>query len=556
MAASAGIILPGQTAAATTVPASGTINVFSNSAAVNAPYYLDSLGVAHPIGSGASGVIDVTQPGPYVASTVTTGNSGATNNTNLTAIMTAAPSGSVLYFPGGFYTFNSNIAVPAKVFTFQGAVAGINGSLTGFVWGSNVAGDLITLTSANYYSNFRDILFSCSVSQSAGSVVNTNGNANTNFYRCVFSGLSSSSTLFNCINYNGTQGGNSSVVDSCQFFNFTGTGIIGGCNTESFVIDKCVINGGITVSTGAAAGINITIGGAIQIDNTDVIGCTNNLLINPTVGNVVASVFCCNTYFDNAFGSCIKISGAGATVRSYFVGCSFTTAASAAGSSAVEISTTVAAGAQGIDFLRCNVLNTFATTGTTNGFLITGAADYSIVNCRVAGWTNGLNLTPHTTAAATIAQIIGNIIGTSGGYGVNTVGILLNAGAATYGALEIQNNDCSGNTTALTNNLTTNIPATSARYRITDNAGINPKGTVTTPGVPVAGTTVTNTTGYRIQVVARNGATAPAAIVVNGVSTANHNATVTLGANVIALDPGGTIAFTTTTASGWTWIAN
>jgi len=175
--------------------------------------------------------------------------------------------------------------------------------------------------------------------------------------------------------------------------------------------------------------MNIQKAGAVQIDDSDFIGANNNLLINPIVATVVASVQVTNTYFDNSNGSCLKISGAGATVRSMFVNCTFTTSATTAGLSAVEVSTTVAAGAQGIDFVKCNVFNTFGTTGTTNGFLITGAADLLISDCKVAGWTNGLNLTPHTTAAASIFQIHGCIIGTSGGFGVNTVGILLNAGS-------------------------------------------------------------------------------------------------------------------------------
>ncbi len=72
----------------------------------------------------------------------------------------------------------------------------------------------------------------------------------------------------------------------------------------------------------------------------------------------------------------------------------------------------------------------------------------------------------------------------------------------------------------------------------------------------MAGATVTNTTGYRVDVFALNGATAPAAIVVNGVSVASHNKVVTTGGNSIQLDPGGTIAFTTTTVTSWVWVAN
>jgi hypothetical protein len=499
--------------------------------------------------TGLNGVIDVTQQG---TNAVLTSNTGAANNTALATIMSAAASGSVLYFPGGFYPFASNIAVPAKVFLFQGALAGVNGNLTGFEWTSNIAGDLITLTSGNYYTQFRDILFTTSLAQTAGSVVNTNGNAYINFYRCAFSGLSSSNTLFNGVNYNGSAGGEISTISDCTFTNFTGTAIIGGCNLQTFVVHGTTINGGLSSTTGAVCGINITLGGAVQINDSDVIGCQNNLLINPTSGNVVASVFAMNTYFDNAFGSCVKITGAGATVRTKFTGCSFTVAANQTGVSAFECSTTVSAGAQGLDIVNCNILNTFGAA-SCNGFNITGGADYSIQACNVAGWATGINLTPNPTAGSTIARIQNNVIGTSGGYGVNTVGILLNAGTVAYGALEIQNNDCVGSTTPLTNNLTTNIPTNASRYRITDNAGINPKGTVTTPAFPASTTVVTNTTGYRISVFFKSGATPPTVMTINGVSTVLPLAS---QITTIPLDPGGTFANTYTVAGTWTWVAN
>jgi hypothetical protein len=76
----------------------------------------------------------------------------------------------------------------------------------------------------------------------------------------------------------------------------------------------------------------------------------NSPLSNPTSGLVVAACFITNTYFDDSNGSCVKITGAGATVRCLFSSCSFTCSSTTAGLSAVEVSTSVAAGAQGIRF--------------------------------------------------------------------------------------------------------------------------------------------------------------------------------------------------------------
>src|SRR5260221_5759454 len=407
--------------------------------------------------------------------------------------------------------------MPAVALTFRGE--GFNtGGFTNLQWTTNVAGTLITLAALHWYTNFINLSFSTTVNQTAGYVIDVNGNVSINFYGCNFQG-SASATLFSCIGFTGSNGGNTTIVDTCTFSGFTGIAIDVDSNGASLVVVNSIISGqwGTTTQT-ATAGIRTQRCGALQVDNCDLIGATNNMLLTPGASQVTASVQVNNTYMDNANGSCLKITGVGATVRTKFNCCTFTTSSATAGLTAVEISTTVAAGAQGIDFINCNILNTFGTTGTTNGFLITGAADFSIVACRIAGWTNGIQLTPWTTAGATIAQILENIIGTSGGYGVNAVGILLNAGAAALGALEIMSNDLNGNTTPITNNLVANIPATASRYRIMDNAGHNPRGGVTTPAVPASGATATNTTGYRVNILIKLGTTPPTVLVVNGVT--------------------------------------
>lgn len=433
--------------------------------------------------TGLNGWIDVTQQ----TAPVLTSNSGSTNNTNLAAIMTAASSGSTIYFPGGFYPFSSVIAIPGKVFVFQGAASGLNGNQTGLNWTSNVAGDLVTLTGANYYTQFRDITFLTSVVQTAGAVINTGDNANINFYRCTFTGLSASLTLKDCINYTGTHAGEISVIDGCVFTSFTGTGIIGGSNLSTVVVNACTMNGAQV----AACGINVQIGGAFQIDNSDIIGCTNNLLINPIVSTVVASVFCTNTYFDSSQGSCIKITGAGATVRTKFSGCSFTTAATASPNNAVEVSSTYAYGSlgQGLDFVSCNVLNTFGTAGTGIGFNITGAADFSIIGCSIAAWATGISVTPASSAGMTQPLIEGNAIGPCGGYAGNTTAIVLNAGSFAYGPFQIQNNNLSGNTTPLTDSSTMNLQT--GQKSISGNIGMLTAAVAVAPAAALPLTTVT-----------------------------------------------------------------
>lgn len=415
------------------------------------------------------------------------GNTAAANITAINAILAAAPSGATVKFPKGRYDFNAAWTMPAtnKMFTFVGEGSNRAGSpataFTELRWTSDVAGTWITLPGSGngWYTEFKNLTFTSSVAQTAGYVVDANGNVGVNFRDVGFQG--SGGTLWGVINYGGGSGSNSAnstVIDNCHMSSFKDVGVRVNASGSSLVISNSVIQGLWGTSTQAAvACVSGGFVGALQINDCDLLGAVNNLLLNPVLANgeVAASVFCTNTYMDNSFGSCLKITGTGATVRCRFDTCSFTTSNAGTGFSAVEIASTFtyAAGGQGLDFVNCNILNTFATTGTTNGFLISGTADFSIGNCRVGGWTNGIQVTPFGTAGVTQLQINNNTIGPSGGYPGNTVGLLLNAGAAAYGAIIIEGNHLAGNTTPLTDNsLATG--ATITQKNISANTGQTP----------------------------------------------------------------------------------
>lgn len=497
----------------------------------------------------ASGWIDVTRQG---ANSMSTGASQAANTTAIGNIMSAAPSGSVLYFPPGWYPINP-FQIPAKVFIFQGSGAGLNGALSAFTTTTDLAADWITQTAATSYMRFRDMGFIAQHSQSAGACVNVSGNASNKLVDCEFTGLSNTQTLHDCITFGGSNGGEESVIDSCDFTNFTGTAVNCNCNLSTLVFDKCTINGGLTTTTGAACGINITLGGAVQIVNSDIIGCTNNLLINPAT-TPVASVWATNTYFDNSFGSCVKITGAGATVRCKFEECSFTVAANASPANAVEVSSTFSYGAvgMGLDFINCNVLNTFGTLGSGTGFNITGAADFRIADCNIAAWAVGIDV---TAAASSITRptIQDNTIGNAGGYGVNTIGIRLNAGV--YGSQVITGNNCLGNTTPLTDNTTVTTTASNNRI-IQNNLGINPKSVVAQPAVPATTVAVWNSTGVDCTVYIKDATPANlTAITIGGVAISSLASSAT-NAIPVRVAANQQIAMTFTTAPTWVWVGS
>ncbi len=390
-----------------------------------------------------NGWYDVTKYG------VSPTNSATMNSTALAALLAgsgsgAAPAGSTIYFPGGTYSFNALITVGDQ-FVFQGQGTNYSGGYTILVQTANVGG-LFTHTAGQWYSQYRDITFSAAIAQTSGAAVNVNNNVGTNFYRCQFQGQSATATWYDAIDYVGANSANSTIVEDCQLGGFTHYGIYLNSAGASLVAINTVIQGIYgTTSQVAAAGICTIEAGALQLDNCDILGSTNNLLLAPTSGNVVSSVFATNTYFDNASGSCIKITGAGATVRTKFSSCSFTLASTATGFAAVEVSTTYAGGAAGLDFVNCNVLNTFGTSGTSYGFnFISGAADVTLLDCRVAGWTTGIAVTP--LSGVTAIQIQSGTVGTCGGYSGNTTGINLGAGA--YASILIQGVNLVGNTGA------------------------------------------------------------------------------------------------------------
>lgn len=487
-------------------------------------------------------------------------NTGAQNITALNAILSGAPNGSTIYFPPGTYLFNAAWTMPNKMFSFLGRGSNRAGSpataFTELRWNANVGASLIVLPGSGngWYTTFRNLTFTTTVDQTVGTLVDANGNVGINFDECA---VQSAGGFFNdVLTYGGGAGsnsGNSTSINGCNVQGFKGNGVLVNAAGSSLAITDSVIQGQWgTTAQAATSCIRGKWVGALQVLGCDVLGGTNNVLLDPTAASseVCASVQFTNTYFDSSFGSSFKVAGTGATVRGKFDTCTFTTNAGGTAFSAIELAGTnvYAAGGQDLAFVNCNIYNTFGTTGATNGVLITNVADVSFTNCKVAGWATGYNITPMASNKTNV-QIIGGTVGPSGGYGANTLGFNIVAGA--YKGLQIRGVNAINNTTNLTLGAVTVNAGEGSLFAITDCPGINPKGSVTTPGVPTAGTTVTNTTGFRVLTVSKNGATAPAGIVINGVAT---TAGLINEQNFITLEPGGTIAFTTTTVGSWVWV--
>jgi hypothetical protein len=256
----------------------------------------------------------------------------------------------------------------------------------------------------------------------------------------------------------------------------------------------------------------------------------------------VPSIECVNCFFDNnTIGMRISAGGTGSTYRSKFTNCWYSSSTTAG----VQFTTTQF---DGITFVNCD----FYGNGKGIDASTVGGGHWMVANSRFAQNTTAIHV---AGSAAHFPVIEANEIGPTGAFGANTTGITVVAG--TYKGLIIANNAVINNTTNATLGAVTigGGAAEASWYQIVDNAGINPLtgAAVTTPTMASA-TLFTNTTGRRVEVFIKWGATtAPTAVSVNGVSVLSFIGAVSTVERVILM-PGGTIQFTYTVAPTWVWV--
>lgn len=443
------------------VPAIGYGAMYIDSASSGAAWK-DSAGTVH--GYSPKSVYDVTDYGLVPNSTAAAG----ANVTAINSLLGSATPGSLIYFPVGVFYFNAAWATVASGFYFKGVYGGTSIAMT-----ANVAANWINCTHASQPYSFEGLMFfSSGVTQTAGFTIEFNSTLQPLVLNCQWNGGGGIFQMYSCIDFSGSNGGNGSVVQNCNFGQFKGIGINSSGNQGSQVIANCLWNGNNADGSFALAGIQVstvgaTNGGSVLIDSCDVIKCQNNLLLTAATGTTLASVFAVNTFFDQSIGSCVKITGAGTQVRHRFSNCWMTVHGTSSSANAIEISTTGSSVHAGIEINDCWILNTPAGGGSPVGINATAVSDFVVNNCQIAGWTTGISVTPAGSAGTTKPFIQGSKIGPVGGVGGNGTGILLNAGAVTYGSFAISDNDLSGNTTApLTDN---SLVATAGQQKVVAN---------------------------------------------------------------------------------------
>lgn len=503
--------------------------------------------------TGSNGWYDVTQNGLVANST----GAAAANVTAINALLTAATAGSTIWFPPGTYYFNAawnSGSALSKAFTFMGCYGQSNIAMT-----ANIAATWITVyAGANSPSAFVGLcFFSSGVSQTAGYTIEFGNSAQPLVQSCQWSGGGSTFQMFGGIDFTGTNSGNGGMIIGCNFGQCAGICMNFSGGQGSTTVENCLINGQTAAPGNSVAGICCTTsvgvsGGSVQINNCDVIGCVNNLLLNPVTGTTLASVFVNQTFFDQSTGAGVLITGAGTVLRCRFVGCWMTLAASSSSQSGVQITTSGSSIHGGIEFQGCWILNTPAAGGSPVGFNITACSDFTIDSCQIAGWTTGVTITP-AAGSVTKPVITGCTFGTVGGVGVNTTGLVLAAG--TYGSQLIANNNFLGSTTAITDNSTVTTTANNNRI-IKSNLGFNPKSVVAQPAIPATTVAVFNSTGVDCTVYLKLVAAATA-VTVGGVATGITALTAAGVAIPIPLAANQSIAIAyASTAPTWIWVGS
>lgn len=381
------------------------------------------------------------------------GDDSTDNASAWTTLKAALTTNCVVFFPPGTYRLSSAMLIDMdKHVRFTGA-----GSQRSVLKTTSTTDDIFRIAATAWYNTFEDLGFATSVTKTAGAAIyiNSASAVGTDVRRCAFT------SMFYGIYASGAQAANESVWDSLAMSTpaTNGSQIKIDGSTINLVISNSTINSG-GGGTGTK-GVEINQCGAIQIVGCDIIQGANSLHINAT--SIVSAVFVTNTFFDQATGSTVKISGTSVASRIKLLQCGI--AAGAVGTHAVEIASTGtgAAGtstaqASGVDIIDCDIYNANASA-TGAGILINGAQDVQIAKNRITGFAGsggcGINITPTVSAGYTKFRIAGNIIGPNENFTVaNETGIKVNAGSFTYGWFAISDNILIGNTNPLTDSST------------------------------------------------------------------------------------------------------
>lgn len=471
---------------------------------------------------------------------VTDGGLDPTGASNCTVLLQALhdalpATGGVIFFPIGTYRFDAtvNITKDGVYLLGQGrrTVRLCTTSATADMF--NVSGDAALFEGLRFTTMVAGVADNAAL-RTAGYAVNiTSTSDSSGMRKCdilfMWSAIQSSGSLHFFDDLNIREYGANAVNGACILVNGTGDRYITRLTTD---------NGN---NPTGFAGIRVTQCASLVISDSNIIHAGTCLALEPGNGLTVPSVEVTNTFFDTSvIGMAITPTGTGSVFRSKFTNCWFGTHTTAG---------VVMNGTQwdGITFSNCDF---YASGPTGIGISCpTGGGKWAVSDSRFAGFVTAISL---TASAAHFPSIYNCSIGPQSAFGLNTTGI--NVAAGTYKGLVIQGCSVVNNTTNLTLGAVTVAAGEAAFYRITDNAGINPRGVVTTPAVAASTAVNTNITGFRVQAFIKNGTVT--VVVKNGVTITTFVPLASGTTYQVNLDPGDTITLTYSVVPTWVWVAN
>ena len=264
---------------------------------------------------------------------------GAADSTAaINAAYAAIPAtGGILYFPTGTYKVTATLTTWAKSITVMGD--GWNAST---IANNSPTLDTVALTGSVRVTNIR---FFPSVARSAGIELNISGGAqqvlvDNCFFNACFNPIAIIGTAGQLMITNCSMRLTTAVTGIGIFFNTTGAGI----TLANILMDAAAISR-------PRACIMVSASFDIQLMACDLIDGVAALLINPTTGQGVASIYASECFFDNSnMGLSIAPTGSGSVQRCNFVGCWF----SSANAQGIHISGGGSTTVNGIDFINAS----------------------------------------------------------------------------------------------------------------------------------------------------------------------------------------------------------
>lgn len=414
------------------------------------------------------------------------------------AAINAAPSGGCVFLPPGTYLISGTLTINTSI-RFCGF------GVTTTIVTSSPTLDMISVT--QWMVEIDHLTLNSSVTRTAGYAINHATGSNLRAHDMFINGQ------YIAVQLNGIL----DTLDAMVIRDFAYCGILINGGTDQ-TLSRIVMDNAVKPTD---SGIKVENTGALFISDCDIIRSNRDLHIGSSIGAGVYAVYVVNTYFDTAdYG--VVMDGTGDIQRFKFSNCWFS---SHSGSGILLNNTKITA----VDFVNCDILGNGA-----DGIMASFATDWSVANSRFAG-----NAGAGVSAASTAGnfKLNNNVIGPTGAFGANNIGIYVNGSTGKY---DIRGNTVSGNVSGSI------LDSGTGTKMIKDNMGFNPVGAgTTTPAMPASGVNVTNMNGYPVRVYIGGGTVST--VWVNGLESF-------IQSGMLWLEFGDIISITYSVAPSWRWM--